>query len=351
MARSSVNEWDEYWKQVGDGGIVLSSSTLQTLVAHIRHKITHLICGESTQADASVLLDNESTSDVSQQLPHISDGDSDITLQANDSLSFDSYAGVGSNPTQPLILKVKKKVGRASIYRRRAKYFQKCDVLMSQEETDARKQRSEEANYRKAYRAAADEAMASNCYTWTTLTFDDLHRSDKPQEVFQCFLRRLRERYKRKTGKPLKYVAVIGYEPDGREHVHSLFSEDVDHQDIVEAWREGVISKIVSINHDEVETKVGYMGDHVSDGRVTFGRFIHSRSTDESDVSIPVEGVSDGRVQLEELIHPHRPRVVESRLFGQFARITFRFPPLRSDDDGELEDEEESFNYDAEWER
>jgi hypothetical protein len=332
MANSSFNEWDEYWKKVGDGSIVLSSSTLQTLVSHTRHKLTRLISGESTQAGESVLLDNELTSDVPQQLPHSSDGDSGITQRVNKSLSFDSYAGVGSNSTQPLILKVKKKVGRASIYRRRAKYFKKCDVSIAQEEIDARRGRSEEANYRKAYRAAADEAMTSNCYTWTTLTFDDLHRSDKPQEVFQCFLRRLRERYKRKTGKPLKYVAVIGYEPDGREHVHALFSEDVDHQDIVEAWREGVISEIVSIGHDQVESKVGYMGDHVSDGRVTFGRFIHSRSSDESDISIPVEGVTDGRMQLEELIHPHRPRVVESRLFGQFARITFRFPPLRLDE-------------------
>ena len=338
MAHSSLNEWDEYWKQVGDGTIVLSTSTLQTLVAHIRHKFTRLICGESTEADASVLLDNELTSDVSQQLRHSSDGDSDLNQPTNESLSFDSYAGVGSNPPEPVILNAKLKVGRACIYRRRAKYFQKCDDALSQEEIDARKQRSKEANYRKAYRAAADEAMASNCYTWTTLTFDDLHRSNKPQEVFQCFLRRLRERYKRKTGKPLKYVSVIGYEPDGREHVHSLFSEDVDHQDIVEAWREGAISEIVSINHDEVEAKVGYMGDHVRDGRVTFGRFIHSRTSDESDISIPVEGVTDGRAHLEELIHPHRPRVVESRLFGQFARITFRFPPIRSDDDSGSEE-------------
>lgn len=338
MAHSSSNEWDEYWKQVGDGTIVLSSSALQTLVAHVRHKLTRLIYGESTQADASVLLDNESTSDVSQQLPHSSYGESDFTQRANESLSFDSYAGVGSNLPEPVILNAKMKVGRASIYRRRAKYFQKCDDSISQEEIDARKQRSNEANYRKAYRAAADEAMASNCYTWTTLTFDDLHRSNKPQDVFQRFLRRLRERYKRKTGKPLKYVSVIGYEPDGREHVHSLFSEDVDHQDIVEAWREGAISEIVSITHDEVETKVGYMGDHVRDGRVTFGRFIHSRTSDESDISIPVEGVTDGRAQLEELIHPHRPRVVESRLFGQFARISFRFPPIRSDDDSGWEE-------------
>ena len=338
MANSSSIGWDEYWKQVEDGSIVLSSSTLQTLVAHVRHKITRLICDESTGADASVLLDNESTSDVSQQLPYSSDGDSDFTQRTNESLSFDSYAGVGSNPSEPVILNAKMKVGRASIYRRRAKYFQKCDDSITQEEIDARKQRSKEANYRKAYRAAADEAMASNCYTWTTLTFDDLHRSNKPQEVFQCFLRRLRERYKRKTGKPLKYVAVIGYEPDGREHVHALFSEDVDHQDIVEAWQEGAISEIVSIDHDEVETKVGYMGDHVRDGRVTFGRFIHSRTSDESDISIPVEGVTDGRAHLEELIHPHRPRVVESRLFGQFARISFRFPPIRSDDDSGLEE-------------
>jgi|688.fasta_scaffold262446_3 hypothetical protein len=338
MASSLSTEWVTFWNQVESGNIKLPLSAVQNVVNHARHNLTRQINGESSECTGSFHLDNESTSDVSRQLPHSSDGDSDITQQADDSLSFDSYAGVGSNSTQPLILKVKKKVGRASIYRRRAKYFQKCDVSMSQEEIDARRQRSEEANYRKAYRAAADEAMASNCYTWTTLTFDDLHRSDKPQAVFQCFLRRLRERYKRKTGKSLKYVAVIGYEPDGREHVHSLFSEDVDHQDIVEAWREGVISEIVSIGHDQVETKVGYMGDHVSDGRVTFGRFIHSRSSDESDVSIPVEGITDGRMQLEELIHPHRPRVVESRLFGQFARITFRFPPIQSDDDSGWEE-------------
>jgi hypothetical protein len=81
------------------------------------------------------------------------------------------------------------------------------------------------------------------------------------------------------------------------------------------------------------------MGDHVRDGRVTFGRFLHSRSGADSDELIPVRDVDEGRQLLEDLVYPHQVRVVESRLFGQFTRLTFRFPPIRDDDESESFDD------------
>jgi len=335
MTDTSTLEWVEFRKQVDDGKVLLSSSTVQNMVTYMSHKLTRVVFGEPSQVSTSVLLDNESTYDPSDQCLLNSHVDSESTQRLNDSLSPNSYAGEGSNSTQPLVLKVKKRVGRASRSRRRANYFPRSDAPVTQDEIEARTQRSKDANYRKARRAAEDEAMASSCYTWATLTFDDLHRSDKPQDAYQGFLRRLRQRYRTKTGKPLKHVAVIGNDPDGREHVHALFSEDVDHQDIREAWREGVISELVSIEHDEVETKIRYMARHIRDERVTFGRFIHSRSSDDSDEIILIDNVADARIRLEELIHPHQARVVESGQFDGFIRFTYRFPPIRPEDGSE----------------
>ena len=77
------------------------------------------------------------------------------------------------------------------------------------------------------------------------------------------------------------------------------------------------------------------MGRHIRDERVTYGRFIHSRSSDDSDEIILIDNVADARIRLEELIHPHQARVVESGQFDGFTRFTYRFPPIRPEDGSE----------------
>lgn len=339
MTSSPSTEWVMFWNQVESGDVKLPLSTVQNLVRHVRRNLTRRFNGESSESSKSFLLDNESSYDalVQTQIEYSSNcyADSDDGRDR----TFNSYAGAGSCSSLPIFLKYLEKAGRASIFRSRLKYFAPIDSSLTPEEAEERRKRGEEANHRKAYRAAADEAMATNCLQWVTLTFDDQHRSNDPQQEFEAFKRRLRERYKRKIGKSLKYVAVIGFSPAGREHIHSLWSHDVDPDDIRECWRDGHVDEISLIDHDEIEIKVGYMGDHVRDGRVTFGRFLHSRSGVNSDELIPVRDVYEGRQLLEDLVYPHQVRVVQSRLFGQFTRLTFRFPPIRNDDESESFDD------------
>ena len=339
MTSSPSTEWVAFWNQVESGDVKLPLSAVQNLVHHVRRNLTHRFNGEASECIELFLLDNESSYDALKET-HIECFDNCSTDSDDGTVHlFNSYAGAGTSSTLPLYLKYKKRAGRASIFRSRPQYFVLSDDPVTPEEAEARRKRGEEGNYRKACRAAADEAMATNCLVWATLTFDDQHRSNDPQREFEAFKRRLRERYKRKTGKSLSYVAVIGISPTGREHVHSLWSHDVDLDDVRECWRDGHVDEIWLIDHEEIETKVGYMGDHVRDGRVTFGRFLHSRSDADPDELIPVRDISEGRQLLEDLVYPHHVRVMQSRLFGQFTRLTFRFPPIRDDDESKSFDD------------
>jgi hypothetical protein len=339
MTHSLSREWDAFWNQVESGNVRLSLSTVQRTVELIRRNLTRITTGETTTLNTSHLLDNEWIYDASVE---VTDEHSKVSVTNSETVvqpTFNSYAGAGPSSSQQLFLNYKKRVGRASIFRERAQYFVLSDDPVTPEEADARHQRGEEANHRKACRAAADEAMAGNCNLWATLTFDDQHRSVDPQEQFEAYKRRLRERYKRQTGNALKYVAVIGFSESGREHVHMLMSDDVDPDDVRECWPYGHIDEIWLIEHEEIETKIGYMGDHVRDGRVTFGRFLRSRSSYDPDELIPIRDVAEGREILEELVFPHRVRIVQSRLFGQFTRINYRFFPIRDDEEFESEDD------------
>jgi hypothetical protein len=339
MTSSPSTEWVTFWNQVESGNIKLPFSAVQNLVHHVRRNLTRRINDASPECTTPFLLDDESSYDAPVEI--LDDCYNNSYAHSNDGSdpSFNSYAGAGRSSSLSIFLKYKKKVGRASIFRSRPEYFAPSDNPLTPEEAEARRKRGEEANYRKAYRAAADEAMASNCLTWVTLTFDDQHRSNDPQKDFERFKRRLRERYKRKTGKSLKYVAIVGFSPTGREHIHSLWSHDVDPDDIRECWRNGHVDEISLIEHEEIEIKVGYMGNHIRDGRVSFGRFLHSRSANDPDELIPVRDIDEGRQVLEDLVYPHHVRVVQSRLFGEFTRVTFRFPPIRDDDECESFDE------------
>ena len=317
--------------QLEHGSTVFSLEGTIHIAEFIRRKLTHALGRTITPGDDTIILDDEWRYDVPDIDQSCQLGMSNQATTEPSRFPFNAIASTG-NCNRQLILKVLKDVGRASIYRLRERYFATFNETLTPEEALERSQRTEEANARKARRSAADEAMRNSCRTWTTLTFDDAHRTDRPQKVFRSFLRRLRERYKRKTGKTLKYVAVIAFDENGREHAHALFPHDVDPHDIQEAWIHGHIHEIIMIEKSEIEEKVGYMAKNIEYGRVTFGRFIRSRTEHEPGEIIPVDDVYDARKTLEDLIHPHIPRVVQSRLFGFFTSISFRFPPIANEE-------------------
>jgi hypothetical protein len=317
--------------QLEHGSTVISLEATIHIAEFIRRKLTHALGRSITPGDDTVILDDEWEYDVPDVDQSFQLGTSNQAAPEPSRFPFSAIASTG-NCNRQLILKILKDVGRANIYRLRERYFVTFNETPTPAEALERSQRSEEANARKARRSAADEALRSSCRTWTTLTFDDAHRTDRPQTAFRSFLRRLRERYERKTGKPLKYVAVIAHDEYGREHAHLLLSHDVEPQDIQESWNHGHISDITTIEESEIEEKVGYMAKNIKYGRVTFARFIRSRTQHDPGELIPVDDVCDARKTLEDLIHPHIPRVVQSRLFGFFTSVSFRFPPIPNEE-------------------
>jgi len=334
MAEPLEDEWAELLEGVRRGDTRFSTANLLNVDGHVRRNLTHDIPTNDHQDAEALLLGYESTYNVSE---HINDDEADQHESSTDDmqpepLEFDSYAGVGPYSRQSLILKISKNAGRATIYRERSNYFPAVDLNATDEEKIERGIRSKEANLRSATRRATDEALENDCTTWVTLTFDDEHRSDDPAGEYRAALRRLSERYKRKTGKPLKHVAVIGISPAGREHIHALFSSDVDPQDIREVWQNGHDLKIEVIATDEIEEKVGYMAKHVRQERVTLERFIRSRTPQAEVIHIPIKDIEEGRQVLMDEIHPHKPRLVRSNLFGVAMNVAYRFPPIRNDE-------------------
>ena len=325
---SPNTDWDDLFSSAHRGEIRFTPTSLHSVVNFARIKITHYFVSPEEQ---DVNLDNECLCDVAEVHESSQLSTSDQEKQEAGRFSFNAIASTGNCNTQ-LILKIHKAAGRASIYRQRDKYFAPLDASLTPEEAQERSQRTKEANGRKAYRAAADEAVSARCLVWTTLTFDDQHRTKDPQGVFRSSVRRLRERYERKTGKALKYVAVVAHDEQGREHAHALFSHDVDPHDIQESWNHGHIHEITMIEESEIEEKVGYMAKNIKHGRVTIGRFIRSRTEHEPAEDIPIDDVDDAREILEERISPYTPRLVQTRLFGRHTNISFRFPPIRNEE-------------------
>ena len=325
---SPNTDWDNLYSSAHRGEIRFTPSALHSVIDYARTKITHHFI---SQEDWDDNLDSEYLYDVNEvdRSSQLSTGD--LEKQRSSRFPFNAIASTGNCNTQ-LILKINKAAGRASIYRSRNRYFAPLDASLTPEEAQERNQRSRDANARKAFRSAADEAVNTRCLVWTTLTFDDQHRTKDPQGVFERFKRRLKERYERKTGKALKYVAVIAHDEKNREHVHALFSHDVDIQDIQESWTHGHINKITKIDESEIEKEVRYMADNIKHGRVTTGRFLRSRTQHEPAEDVPVDDAYEAREVLEDLIYPHVPRVVQTRLFGRHTNISFRFPPIRNEE-------------------
>jgi hypothetical protein len=334
MAEPLNDEWDELFEGVARGDIRFSTATLLNIVRHLRRNFTHDTQTNDHQDAEALLLGYESTYNVSERV-NVNEADQlDTPMEEAQTipLEFHTYAGVGRYSQRQLKIKILKKAGRATIYRERLNYFLPVNPNVTDAEKAGRSLRSKEANLRSATRRAADEALENDCTMWVTLTFDDAHRSDGPAGEYRAALRRLSERYKRKTGKPLKHVAVVGTSPAGREHVHALLSGDVDPQDISEVWHNGHDLKIKEIDSDEIEEKVGYMAKHIRQGRVTLARFIRSRTARGEEIQIPIKDIDEGRQVLMDEIHPHKPRLVRSNLFGAVTNIAYRFPPIRDDE-------------------
>lgn len=312
------NEWDDLLARAILGLANVDACVVVTTASErLRRKATQVVCGD----EATDLLDDE--------LVYDAETDDGLDSRLVELPRFRSFAGAGSTSSDELVLKAKMQVGRASVYRPRRVYIFEPDL--DPDDPHGANRRGRDANFRKARRAAADEALANDCTVWVTLTVDDLHGDVDCHFEVRRFLRRLRDRYRIANSASLKYVGVIGCDPDVRPHFHVLLSHDVDPEDVRECWRLGSEVFVVVIDRDEIEQKVNYMSEHVRDQRVTFGRFIRSRSGSD-DLDLPVDGVAEARELLEDLVYPHAVRVTHSQPFGAHPNVAFRFSPQRNEE-------------------
>lgn len=228
-----------------------------------------------------------------------------------------------------LVLKTLPQVGRASVTRRRARYFEGQPEVTDEEQAD-RSIRSNEANARAAARIAADHAIAADCGLWITMTFaDPIQEQDAVTAIFG-FLDRLARKYRRSQRKPFHYVAIVDVS-QSRPHLHGLLTRDVETQMIHDLWRYGSIQTIEEIPRDQIERKVNYMKDRVRFNRATKNRFLRSRGLVSDQLLTEVTDFEEARDVLNEQIAPRTARIVSAQPFGGSPRLVFRFDPIDAD--------------------
>jgi hypothetical protein len=302
-------EWDSLWQQARDGRLRFPPG----IVADIAHRLRSKLTPDPPDELPDDRLDSESS------YPQGAEHTPEATAR-------DPTAGhIASGE---LVLRAIKPVGRATIFRRRASY---SFAPGADDDSGTASERGQAANRRRAVRRAADHALASNCTLWVTLTFDDQHRTDDPRGEWERYSRRLAYHHKKDTGRPLQYVGVISAGPDNREHVHVLLSHDIDPDLVREQWPNGHQVDIQEIPVEDIEPRVHYMAHNVDMSRVTFARFIRSRSSGIEIEDIPVDGIEHGRQVLEDLVQPTRVRLERAQPFGSQPGARFRFDPIRDD--------------------
>lgn len=238
-----------------------------------------------------------------------------------------TQATPGVTLTPKIILRVDRAAGRASTYTPRR--LNPARLRTSRSNDAEAHERGLQANYRRAVRSAADAAITGSCTVWVTLTFDDLNRPPDPVQATKRFLRRLRDRHRRSKGRSLRYVGVVGGNNGEREHVHLLIDQHVDRNMVGDCWPHGTVSSIEEVPVQEIECRVRYMGRHVRDTRLTGHRFLRSRTERGQAIEISVSSQAEAQQVLEDLVHPHRVRVVRNDVSDTYSRITYRFDPLR----------------------
>lgn len=253
------------------------------------------------------------------------------TQTASYSADEDSLRDVNSHlaafrSNRGLVLKTLPQVGRASVTRRRTRYFEGQPEVTDEEQAD-RSRRSNEANARAAARIAADHAIAADCGLWITMTFaDPIQEQDAVTAIFG-FLDRLARKYRRSQRKPFHYVAIVDVS-QSRPHLHGLLTRDVEPQMIHDLWGHGSIQTTEEIPRDQIERKVNYMKDRVRFKRATKNRFLRSRGLVSDLLLTEVTDFEEARDVLGEQIAPRTARIVSAQPFGGSPRLVFRFDPI-----------------------
>lgn len=303
-------EWDMLWQRVLQGSLRFTSDVVADIARYLRRNLTPGTPDELPRTS----LDNES------RYNQVVDDTSEVTTGQGETANTERGE---------LVLRTIKAVGRATIFRQRSSY---SFTPGEDDDSSTARERGQAANNRRAIRRAADHAIASHCTTWVTLTFDDEHRTEDPHAEWERYSRRLAYHYKKDSGRPLRYVGVISAAPDHREHVHVLLPHDIDPELIREQWPNGHQVHIQEIKIDEVEQRTRYMARHVDHSRVTFGRFIRSRSSCIEVEDIPVEDFEHGRQVLEDLVQPACVRLERMQPFGSQPGARFRFDPIHDEE-------------------
>lgn len=230
-----------------------------------------------------------------------------------------------------LVLKTLPQVGRATVSRARSKYFDFREPL-SEEEQRERSRRSSEANLRAATRRAADHAVAADCGTWLTLTFDREVTWDEAAEHARQYLDTVARDHRKRRGAPCHYAAIVDVS-QSNPHLHAVLSRGVEMERVIGFWRHGAVETIEEIHRDLVEQKIRYMSSRVKYVRATRQRFLRSRGLRIVKELNPVANLDDARDMLADRIAPQTPRLTSAQPFGGYPRITFRFQPIPSGDE------------------
>jgi len=237
-------------------------------------------------------------------------------------------AAVGSGG---LVLKTLPQVGRATVSRPRSKYFGATQPLSEAEQLE-RSRRSSEANRRAATRSAADHAIAADCGTWVTLTFDHEITWDEAAEHSRRYLDGVVRDHRRRIGSQCHYVAIVDV-TQSRPHLHAVLSRGVDRERIEGLWTHGAVRSVEEIHRDAIEQKVRYMSKRIKNVRATPQRFLRSRGFRITEETSRVSNLEEARDILADRVAPHVPRLSSAQPFGGHPRITFRFQPLSPSDE------------------
>ena len=250
-------------------------------------------------------------------------------------------SSVGPGATEEMIIntlpRAKRKVltiiraaGRASMATHRPRRFAAVPPV-DQEQQLERSRRSRQANDRRAFRKAADRAIATNCRTWITLSVRTEHLELDLTDARKKFLKSIRKVHSQTSQSRLAYVGAQVTE-DGRPHIHLVISGEFNADEVRECWPYGYVH-VQRISNLQIEQKVGYMIKNQSNGRSTHSRLFTSRGANLEREEIPVVDLEDARDQLRDRITPQEPRLVNASLFGGFPRASFRFDPIREEGD------------------
>jgi len=145
----------------------------------------------------------------------------------------------------------------------------------------------------------------------------------------------MRQAFKNVSQSQFAYCGALVTE-DGRPHIHIVMSAGLSDDIVRNAWPYGYVN-VQHLTDLQIEEKVGYMIKNQKNGRSTHGRLFNSRGVKLEREEIPVTDTEDARNKLRDLISPQEPRLVNAQIFGGNPRVSFRFEPVRSDDEEGME--------------